>query len=63
MANQHTIQDVATPIGEAIEFNWKRSPSIQKLLDVISLIIATEYVSTAKQNPAAFLSPNSVSLK
>lgn len=63
MANQHAIEDVATPLREAIEFNWKRSPSIQKLLDTISLIIATEYVSTAKQNPATFLSPNGGSLK
>ncbi len=35
--------------------NWKDSPSIQKLLDVIANIIATEYVQTARENPTVFL--------
>ena len=63
MTRQQDIENIAAPLREAIEFNWKRSPSIQKILDVISLIIATEYVSTAKQNPDTFLSPNGGVLK
>jgi hypothetical protein len=38
-----------------INFSWKQSPSTQRLLDVISSIIAAEYVSVAKQNPKLFL--------
>jgi len=33
---------------------WKDSLSIQHLLDVISAIIANEYVQTAKENPETF---------
>ncbi len=39
----------------AIHFNWKDSPSVQRLLDVISSILAEEYIATAKQNPEVFL--------
>ena len=35
--------------------NWKDSPSIQRLLDVISSILAEEYITIAKQNPEVFL--------
>ena len=35
--------------------NWKNSPSIQRLLDVISSILAEEYIMIAKQNPGVFL--------
>ena len=35
--------------------NWKDSPSIQRLLDVISSILAEEYIATAKENPEVFL--------
>lgn len=35
--------------------NWKDSPSIQRLLDVISSILAEEYIMIAKQNPEVFL--------
>ncbi len=39
---------------EAFSFNWKDSPSIQHLLDVISSILAEEYIAIAKQNPEIF---------
>ena len=42
-------------IRQTINFSWKQSPSTQKLLDVISTIIAAEYVFVAKQNPKLFL--------
>jgi len=35
--------------------NWKDSPSIQRLLDVISSILAEEYIMIAKQNPEVFI--------
>jgi hypothetical protein len=34
--------------------SWKDSPSIQRLLDVVSETIAKEYIQTAKQNPDLF---------
>jgi hypothetical protein len=34
--------------------NWRESPSVQHLLDVISTIIAKEYIATAKKNPEIF---------
>ncbi len=34
--------------------NWKDSPSTQHLLDVISSILAEEYIMIAKQNPEVF---------
>jgi|GEM_PF-1997110 len=37
-----------------VVINWKESLSIQKLLDVISPIIAEEYITVAKQNPEVF---------
>jgi hypothetical protein len=35
-------------------FCWKDSPSIQRLLDTISSIIAEEYVQITKNNPELF---------
>lgn len=35
-------------------FAWNDNPSVQKLLDVISSIIADEYIQIAKQNPETF---------
>ena len=39
-----------------LRVSWQDSPSIQRFLDVIAEIIATEYIQTAKQNPDVFLS-------
>lgn len=39
---------------EEISFNWQGSLSIQRLLDVISSILAQEYIAIAKQNPEVF---------
>ena len=33
---------------------WAYNPSVQKLLDVISSILADEYIQIAKQNPEIF---------
>jgi len=34
--------------------NWQDSPPVQRLLDVISSILAEEYIAIAKQNPKVF---------
>jgi len=39
---------------EEISFSWQDSLSIQRLLDVISSILAQEYIAIAKQNPEVF---------
>ena len=41
-------------IATRISFSWQDSPPIKHLLDVISSIIAQEYVQIAKQNPKIF---------
>ena len=41
-------------IATRISFSWQDSPSIKNLLDVISSIIAQEYVLIVKQNPKIF---------
>jgi len=39
---------------EQKKLNWQDSIPIQHLLDVISSILAKEYIMIAKQNPAVF---------
>ena len=39
---------------EQKKISWKDSPPTQRLLDVISSIIAEEYIMIAKQNPDVF---------
>ena len=40
---------------EQKKLNWQDSLPIQHLLDVISSIIAEEYIMIAKQNPDVFI--------
>ena len=40
---------------ETVTLDWKISVSVQRLLDVISSILAEEYITTAKQNPEVFI--------
>jgi len=42
---------------EYINFCWKDNLPIRHLLDVISSILADEYISVARQNPDVFLKP------
>lgn len=39
-----------------LQLSWQDSLPVQRLLDVIAEIIASEYVQIAKQNPEVFLS-------
>jgi hypothetical protein len=43
------------PAGTVPSLSWKGSLSVQRLLDVISSIIAEEYIIIAKQNPGIFI--------
>ncbi|MCL4377420.1 MAG: hypothetical protein M1409_03390 [Actinobacteria bacterium] len=39
----------------SVSFSYAKSLSVRKLLDNIAVIIADEYIKTAKQNPEIFL--------
>jgi len=49
-----TTKHVKPPI-QPIDFNWTNNPDVKKLLDVISSILAEEYIEIAKQNREVFL--------
>lgn len=57
----NTIEIVSPPQilagrnNEQKKLNWQDSLPIQHLLDVISSIIAEEYIMIAKQNPEIFI--------
>lgn len=42
------------PTGTVPSINWQDSLPVQRLLDVISSILAEEYIMTAKQNSTVF---------
>lgn len=46
--------ELIEPKKLSFRLSWNDSPSIQRLLDVISSIIAEEYITIAKQNPELF---------
>ncbi|MDP8260256.1 MAG: hypothetical protein P9L96_04560 [Candidatus Gygaella obscura] len=48
------VQPNIKPSARPITLNWADNPDIQKLLDVISDIIANEYIEIAKKNPDVF---------
>ncbi len=43
-----------SPLGKDPSLSWKDSPPTQRLLNVISSILAEEYIMIAKQNPGVF---------
>ena len=43
-----------SPTGTVPSISWQNSLPIQHLLDVISSILAEEYIAIAKQNPGVF---------
>ena len=55
--NTVTIEQKEGLKAENLRLCWKDSPAVQGLLDVISAILAVEYVQVAKQNPETFKSP------
>ena len=44
-----------SPAGTVPSVSWKDSLPIQRLLDVVSSIIAEEYITIVKQNPEVFI--------
>jgi hypothetical protein len=44
-----------SPAGTAPSLSWQDSLPVQRLLDVISSILADEYITTVKQNPEVFI--------
>jgi len=50
---KQTRPDVESPTCP-ISLNWRDNPDTQKLLDVISEIIANEYIEVAKKNKGVF---------
>ncbi len=48
------VRNDTAEIKEEVSFNWQNSSSVQRLLDVITSIIAEEYITVAKQNPEVF---------
>jgi len=51
------IEQKEGPKTENLRLCWRDSPAVQGLLDVISAILASEYVQVAKQNSETFKSP------
>jgi len=49
------IQSHPVLAGTAPSINWQNSFPVQRLLDVISSILAEEYIMIAKQNPEVFI--------
>ena len=37
-----------------VALNWKASPCVRNLLEVISSILVNEYIETVKKNPETF---------
>ncbi len=54
MSNLSLIENKEKTAKESFRFNWQDSLPVQRLLDVISSILAEEYIAIAKQNPTVF---------
>ena len=54
----NTIEIASAPAvprnDEQKKLSWQDSLPVQRLLDVVSSIIAEEYIQTVKQNPTVF---------
>ena len=48
------IAQTEKKIEKPINLSWKDNPAVQKLLDVVTSILAEEYIQIAKQNPDVF---------
>ena len=55
MAIKQLTKHTKSP-AQPINFNWPDNPAVKNLLDVISSILAEEYVQIAKDNPEIFSS-------
>ena len=48
------VNTAVKPSIQPITFNWANNPNVKNLLDVISSILAEEYIEIAKQNRDIF---------
>ncbi len=53
MAIKQLTKHIKSPI-QPINFNWPDNPAVKNLLDVISSILAEEYIEIAKKNHDVF---------
>lgn len=53
MAIKQVIHHIKCP-AQPINFNLPDNPAVKNLLDIISSILAEEYVKIAKDNPEVF---------
>ena len=49
-----TVAQIDKTKVKKIGLTWTSNPFVQKLLDVIAIIIAEEYIRIAKENPELF---------
>jgi len=42
------------PSAQPINFNWEDNLAVKNLLDIITSILAEEYINVAKSNPEIF---------
>lgn len=54
MSNLSLTENKENVAKESLRFNWQDSLPIQHLLNAISSILAKEYITIAKHNPAVF---------
>jgi|GEM_PF-2444285 len=47
-------KNTAIDTREDLDISWKSNSAVRKLLDVISCILANEYVCAVKENPSLF---------
>jgi len=53
MVTKQSLKHAKSPI-QPINFNWANNPDVKNLLDVVSSILAEEYITIAKQNRDIF---------
>jgi len=53
MAIKQVIRHIKNPT-QPINFNWSDNPAVKNLLDIISSILAEEYIEVAKKNHDVF---------
>jgi len=54
MLVKQSIEQNKSPI-QPITFNWADNPDVKHLLDVISSVLAEEYIEIAKENKDVFI--------
>jgi hypothetical protein len=53
-SNKENSGAASQNLNSSVNFCWKASPAVRRVLDVISTIIAKEYIRVAKEKPELF---------